>query len=29
MDRNLVQQAQFKIEIGIDRERKLDETLVA
>lgn len=29
LDRNLVQQAQLKIEIGIDRERKLDETLVA
>lgn len=29
LERNLVQQAQLKIEIGIDRERKLDETLVA
>ena len=29
IDRNLVQQAQLKIEIGIDRERKLDETLVS
>ena len=28
LDRNLVQQAQLKIENGIDRERKLDKTLV-
>jgi len=29
LDRNLVQQAQSKIEIGIDRKRKLEETLAS
>ena len=28
LERNLVQQAQLEIDIGIDRKRKLDETLV-